>query len=94
MVRRFMPGEAPGIVEADIQAPGEIESAGHQRPPFLAPDFASGIGPGCVNGCVTIFAKCRIARSIIFFSSKKMPGVQAELIRISRARNRCFHTAG
>ena len=29
LVRRFIPGETPGIVKADIQAPSEIESAGH-----------------------------------------------------------------
>ena len=32
-VRRHMPSEAPGIVKAGMQAPGEIESAGHQQPP-------------------------------------------------------------
>ena len=35
MVCRFMPGETPGVFRADIQAPCEIESAGHQRSPLF-----------------------------------------------------------
>jgi hypothetical protein len=33
LVRRFIPGKTPGIVKAGMQAPGEIESASHQRSP-------------------------------------------------------------
>ena len=35
LVRRFVPGKTPGIVKTDIQTPSEIESAGHERSPFL-----------------------------------------------------------
>ena len=39
LVRRFVPGKTPGIVKAGMQAPGEIESANHQRSPFTAPEW-------------------------------------------------------
>jgi hypothetical protein len=38
-VRRFVPGKAPGIVQAGMQSPGEIESASHQRSPYSAPEW-------------------------------------------------------
>jgi hypothetical protein len=36
LVQGFMPGETPGIVKPDVEAPRAIESTEHQRPPFSA----------------------------------------------------------
>jgi hypothetical protein len=38
LVRRFMPGEAAGIVKGVMQAPRDVESVRHQGPPVSVPE--------------------------------------------------------
>ena len=62
---RNQPGKAPGIFEADVQTPGNIESAIHQRSPLSVPEqpiSGRSSGTGSQSSAIPPAAGAPIAR--------------------------------
>jgi hypothetical protein len=69
LVGRFVPGETPGIIQAGVQAPCKINSAGHDQPPFLlVPEWS-------------ISDRSDKYESVVFPVARKIPGARKQIAR-------------